>query len=127
VDSSSSTIHVVAPSISPAETAPSLESLIGAGIASAVCAIARGVTEYQNGGLQQGTKLRGGECVARLYALRQASAGKLDFDRTARWQGAAALRARWGDDVTELEQAMIDKMIGEVLEILEKVVRAQLN
>jgi hypothetical protein len=120
-------IPALAPSISPAEIPPSLESLIGEGIASAACAIAQGVTEYENGGLQPKTKLRGGECIARLYALRQASAGKLDFDRVSRLRGAAALRARWGDEITELEQAMMDKMISEVLEILEKVVRAQLN
>jgi len=72
-----------------------MAELIGEVVAAAVAVIAVGLDERSNGGLRLKTKLTGGDLIAQLYALRQACAGELDFDATAREYGKRAIAARY--------------------------------
>ena len=69
-----------------------IEAKIGAAMASAVCAIALGCHEFQNGGLAPATKTAAGDRIAALYHLQQAHATEIDFDAVAREHGRRALR-----------------------------------
>jgi hypothetical protein len=68
--------------------------------------------------------MAGGDLIAELFRLRQFMVGTWDFDAMARAHGAAVMREACGSDVTP---ATIDELVTEVLDILRKVVRAQLN
>jgi hypothetical protein len=66
----------------------------------------------------------GGELMAALIELRQASAGELDFDRVARTHGARALQERCDSTV---RQRTIDELVAAVLEIMTGIIRLRLN
>jgi hypothetical protein len=97
---------------------------IGTLTAIAVGAVAQALMERQAGLLTSATKLAGGDAIARLYALRQATLGKLDFNRVAREHGARLMLEHGSSGV---DARAIDTLIDGVLEILAKVVRAQSN
>jgi hypothetical protein len=114
---------------------PAIAELIGEVVAAAVAVIAVGLDERSNGGLRLKTKLTGGDLIAQLYALRQACAGELDFDATAREYGKRAIAAHYAAAKRELPNApqgeltdvMLDEMVTWPLDILAGVVRSQLN
>jgi hypothetical protein len=108
----------------PLPSIPSLEEIIGQITAAAATAMGQALGELERGGLTSVTRMRSGDLVARLYGLRQACAGKIDFDRVARVHGTQALRARYGRDV---DAHTIDVLVDGVIEVLGKVVRSQLN
>src|SRR5262249_56833497 len=75
-------------------------------------------------------KAAGGDMVARLYALRQATAGEFDFDRVARECGKRALRQRHAplpEPKPALTETMLEEMVSWPLDLLGQVVRAQMN
>ena len=76
------------------------------------------------GALTTHTKMAGGEAIAKLYKLRQYMIGTWDFDTIAWTHGRAVLREACGSDVAD---ATVDALVSEVLAILAKVVRDQLN
>jgi hypothetical protein len=98
-----------------------MESRIGETVADAVCAISRALMECHDGGLQAETKVVGGDLIARLYQLRQYTAGYVSFDDVAQQHG---LRERFGSDASE---ATLDELISWPLLILAKVVRKTLH
>jgi len=117
------------------EPPPAIERIIGELVAAAACAIAQTLDERANGGLRPRTKMCGGDLITQLYALRQACAGELDFDATARAYGKRAIAAHYAaarrelPDAPqgELTDAMLDEMVKWPLDILAKVVRSQMN
>jgi hypothetical protein len=110
----------------PLPSIPSLEEIIGQITAAAATAMGQALGELGRGGLTPVTRMRSGDLVARLYGLRQACAGKVDFDfmAVARTYGTAALQARYGDAV---DTRTITVLVDGVIEVLQKVVRSQLN
>jgi hypothetical protein len=128
-----------APAISapcpPLPQSPSLAELIGEVVAAAVAVIAVGLDERGNGGLRPKTKLTGADLITQLFALRQACAGELDFDVTAREYGKRAVAARYTAAKRELPDApqgeltdvMLDELVSWPLDILAGVVRATVN
>jgi hypothetical protein len=117
---------IIAPALSPSasEPEPSLDRCIGELVAAAAGAIAQGLHDFAHRGLTIRTKARGGDLIADLYRLRQFMIADWDFDALARREGAAVLREHCGDDISD---ATIAELVGAVLEILAKVVRAALN
>jgi hypothetical protein len=109
---------------SPPPSTPSLEALVGQITASAAAAIARALRERENGRLDPRTKAQGGDLIAMLFGLQQATAGKIDFYAVARARGAQTLAERYGDAV---DARTIDILIDGAIEVLQKVVRAQMN
>jgi hypothetical protein len=101
-----------------------MEHYIGQQVAGAASALALALGEFQNGGLTPMTKGQGGDLIAELYRLRQYMIGTWDFDKIAREQGAAALRAACDG---EMSPAAVDKLVSAVLDILARVVRTGLN
>jgi hypothetical protein len=138
VDLTLITTHAPAPSTAaPVHT---LALLIGEIIAAAASVIALALDERANGGLRPRTKTCGGDLIAQLYALRsawlsQAEPGWLNFDATAREYGKRAIAARYAAAKRELPDApqaeptdaMLDELVSWPLDILEQVVRSQLN
>jgi hypothetical protein len=109
--------------------APAIEDSIGSLVASAACLIVEGLAQHWHGGrmdghMSPGTRRRGGELIALLIEVREATAGELDFDQVARSYGAKALRERNGDAVTA---ATIDSLVAGVLHILDGVVKRRMN
>jgi hypothetical protein len=106
------------------EPTPALEAI---GIQMAICAgaLAEALTERRTGALTSATRTYGGNAIARLYELRQATVGKLDFDRVAREHGVRLLLEHGGTN--DISAATIDTLVGGVLEILHKLVRSQSN
>jgi hypothetical protein len=68
--------------------------------------------------------MQGGEAIAKLYKLRQFMIGTWDFDRMAREHGKLVLREACGRDVTD---GTVNALVDEVMNILHKVVRDNLN
>ena len=62
--------------------------------------------------------------MAALIELREHTAGKLDFAHTARMPGARVLQEWWGSNVSA---AMIDDLVGAVLDILADIIRLRLH
>jgi len=117
-----------APALAP-ETEPSIERRIGECMATAVGALAKGVVEQLNGGLEPKTKSISGKCIAELFTLRQSTLGELDFEKVARIYGRLILQER-GDDMQmadALDMQIVDDLVDEVLKILDVVVRTQLH
>ena len=92
----------------------SIERHIGETVADAVCTTSNALTEYYDGGLRAQTKDRFGE-IARLYSLRQYTAGYLSFDGTAEHYGKIALRERLGPDASE---AALNELVSLALDTL---------
>jgi len=93
-------------------------------VAGAAGTIALPLWEFQDRGLTTHTKMAGGEAIAKLYKLRQYMIGTWDFAAIARTHGRVVLRECCGSGITD---ATVDALIDEVLDILAKVVRDQLN
>jgi len=110
-----------APSSTTAEIKPTLERVVGEAVAAAASAIMEALQEYRNGALTNSTKMSGGEAIAWLYKLRQFMVPYWDFDSIARKHGIATLRA------CDVNPAIAAELVSEVLGILAKVARANLN
>jgi hypothetical protein len=102
----------------------SIKRHIGETVADAVCTTSNALTEYYDGGLRAQTKVRFGELIARLYSLRQCTAGYLSFNDTAEHYGKIALRERLGPDASE---AALHEMISWLLDVLARLVRKHLH
>jgi hypothetical protein len=124
-----STIDTHAPARSTTTTAtaqpiPWIEHHVGECVAAAACAILQALDEHNDGSLMSSTKSLGSDTIFALFRLHQYLAGHLDFEAVARREGAAALRAACDG---EMSPATIDVLVDGVLDILAKVVRAELN
>jgi hypothetical protein len=117
------TIPTSLPVASPQPSTLPLEELIGEIAAGAALEIARALREFQTDGLSFEAKMRVGDLIARLFELRLC-AGWIDFYAVARARGARRLRERHGED---LNAQTIAVLIGAVIEVLQQVVRAELN
>ena len=117
------TIPTSLPVASPLPSALPLEEIIGEIAADAALEIARALREFQTDGLSFEAKMRVGDLIARLFELRLC-AGWIDFYAVARARGARRLRERHGED---LNAQTIAVLIGAVIEVLQQVVRAELN
>jgi len=111
------------PAASLQPSALALEQIIGEIAADAAAALARALREFQTDGLSFEAKMRVGDLIARLFELRLC-AGWIDFYAVARARGARRLRERHGED---LNAQTIAVLIGAVIEVLQQVVRAELN
>src|SRR5262249_56747639 len=88
---------------------PAIEQLAGELVATAACLVARGLSELRERGqirMSADTRLWGGELMAALITLREASAfafaeAGLDFERVGKEHGARALRERCGRTVRQ--------------------------
>jgi hypothetical protein len=117
-----------APASEPAPAAQTpIEHAIGEAVASAVCAVALGCHEFQNGGLAPATKTAAGDRLAALYHLQQAHAAEIDFDAVAREHGRRVLRT-YLDAESYYQRhsqaqgdAVLDIYLDGALEILAKV------
>jgi hypothetical protein len=107
-----------------AQPIPWIEHHVGECVAAAGCAILQALDEHKDGSLMSSTKSLGGDTIFALFRLHQYLAGHLDFEAVARREGAAALRAACDG---EMSPATIDVLVDGVLDILAKVVRAELN
>src|SRR5262245_34260687 len=101
-----------------------LEEIVGAATADAAVVAAQAWHEFQSGGLTAKTKMHGGGQIAQLFELWQVCAGWIDFYAVARAHGARLLQERYGRDINARTIAVL---IDGVLEILQQVVRAELN
>ena len=118
------TAPATSPSSARSQPASGLERHVGEMVAGAAGNLALVLSEFQDRGLTGGTKMAGGEAIWQLYRLRQVLIADLDFDSIARTHGRAVLRECCGRDVAD---ATVDALVSEVLAILAKVVRDQLN
>jgi hypothetical protein len=101
-----------------------LERQVGEVVAEAAAALLAALDEFQSGGLTPRTKMRGGDAIVALYKLRAFMVPHWNFDDIAHREGTTALRAACSDELTS---RTIDVLIDEVLDILRKVVRDNLN
>jgi hypothetical protein len=101
-----------------------LEQVVGEIAAGAALAIARALHHQNNGLSPRNAASAFGEWIARLFALRQVCAGQIDFYAIARARGARLLQERYGGDINT---RMIAVLIDAVIEVLQQVVRAELN
>jgi hypothetical protein len=111
------------------EPSESIERLIGEWVAVAAGAISLGMMESMDGGLRRETKIRGGDAIAELYQLRLFVFGPPDFEVTARKWGKVILRERLArlSDRPAATEAQLDEAVSWVLDILGKVVKAQIH
>jgi len=101
-----------------------LPQIIGEVTAGAAVALARALREFQQTDeLSFETKMRAGDWIARLFELRLC-AGQTDFYAVARARGARLLQERYGRDVNARTIAVL---IDAVIEVLQQVVRSELN
>jgi hypothetical protein len=115
---------LTAPTSLPVALALPLEQNIGEVTADAAVVAAQAWHEFQSGGLTAGTKMHGGDRIVRLFELWQVCAGWIDFYAVARARGARLLQERYGRDINARTIAVL---IDGVLEILQQVVRVELN
>ena len=116
------------PSAAPASLSRieiSLEQLVGDIVAGVCSLIVQGMLETrQDGRMGPATKADGGVLMAGLVELQQAYADVLDFDRLCHQAGVRTLRERSGTDVSD---ALIDKLVGEAVDIMRGIVRLRSN
>ena len=98
--------------------------IIGEVTADAAVVLARALREFQNDGLSPRTRGHWGDLIVRLFELWQVCAGQIDFYAVARARGARLLQERYGRDINARTIAVL---IDGALEILQQVVRAELN
>jgi|SRR5215831_8440858 len=113
----------------PLPVAPVLPSAllleqVGELMADAAATVARAWCEFLNGGLTTETKMHGGDQIARLFELWQICAGQIDFYAVARARGIRLLWERHGEGIRARTLAAL---IDTVIEILQQVVRSELN
>jgi hypothetical protein len=101
-----------------------LEQILGEITADAALATARALHEFQNDGLSSRTRMHVSNQIVRLFELRLGCAGWIDFYAVARARGARLLQERHGED---LDARTIAVLIDAVIEVLQQVVRAELN
>jgi hypothetical protein len=111
------------PAASLQPSAPALEQVIGEVTADAAVVLARALREFQTDGLSFEAKMHVGDLIARLFELRLC-AGQIDFYAVARARGARLLQDRYGRDVNARTIAVL---LDAVIEVLQQVVRAELN
>ena len=68
--------------------------------------------------------MHGADQLVRLFELWQVCAGRTDFYAVARARGARLLQKRHGRDIST---RMIAALVDTVIEILQRVVRSELN
>jgi hypothetical protein len=119
------TIPLLAPeqSRSTATTIPTppIERLVGRATAAAAGTILEALAEYQDRGLSPAIKNQTGDAFWQLYRLRQLLVPMWDFDVIAREHGVTLLRA------ADIAPAIAEIAVDEVLSILHKVIRDNLN
>ena len=101
-----------------------LEQIIGEVTADAAVVLARALREFQNDGLSARTRTHWGDLIAQLFKLWQVCAGQVDFYAVTRARGARLLQERYGEDINARTIAVL---IDGVLEILQQIVRSELN
>jgi hypothetical protein len=101
-----------------------LEQIIGEATVDAAVAIARALREYRNDGLTRNALSVFGDLIARLFELWQVGAGQIDVCAVARARGAHLLQERYGKDINARAIAVL---IDAVIEVLQLVVRSELN
>src|SRR5215472_3622389 len=111
-------------SLSVASARMPLEEIVGAITADAAVVLARALREFQTDGLSARTRAQGGDRIAQLFELRLVYAGQIDFYAVARARGTRLLQDRCGEDISA---RTIAALIDTVLDILQKVVRSELN
>jgi hypothetical protein len=112
------------PIASPQPSALALEQVVGEIAAAAAVALARALREFQTDGLSTGSRTQWGDRIAQLFELRLVYAGQIDFYAVARAGGAHLLQQRHGED---LDARTIAVLLDGVIEVLQHVVRAELN
>jgi hypothetical protein len=112
------------PVVSSLPSALPLEEIVGAVTADAAVVLAQALREFQTDGLSSRTRGYGGDQIARLFELWQVCAGWIDFYTVARARGTRLLQERYGGDSNARTIAVL---IDGVLEILQQVVRSELN
>ena len=119
---------LTAPAPLPVASAPPsalpLEQILGEVAADAAVVLARALREFQNGGLSPRTRGHWGDLIARLFELWQVGVGQIDVYSAARARGARLLQERYGRNINARTIAVL---IDGVIEILQQVVRAELN
>jgi hypothetical protein len=118
------TTRAFLPPASPRPSALTLEQIIGEIAAAAALAIARALRHQNNGLSPRNAASAFGDRIARLFELRLVCAGQIDFYAAARARGARLLRERYGED---LDARTIAVLIDAVIEVLQRVVRLELN
>ena len=112
------------PVASPLPSTPLLEQVIGEVTANAALAIVRALRHQNNGLSPRNAASVFGDWIARLFELRQAYTGRLDFCAVAGAAGARLLRERYGKD---LDARTIAVLIDGALEALRQAARMELN
>jgi len=110
-------------SVSTSTPATWLEGYVAQQVAGAAAALIVALDEARDGGVTSGTRQQGGELVAELVRLRNFLVGRFDFETAARIHGPRMLQ----EACCEMSSATADALIGEVLAIVGKVVKAELN
>jgi hypothetical protein len=123
------TVTALAPAPSTAKItfnpASSIELAVGTAVAVAAAAIAEALGEHTDGGVTSKTRAQSGDSIAHLFRLHQFLIADFpDFTAMAREQGAAALWAATDGEVSPVTCALL---IDSALEILARVVAAELN
>ena len=101
-----------------------LPQIIGEVAANAASAIVQALRHQNNGLSPRNAASVFGDWIARLFELRQAYTGRLDFCAVAGAAGARLLRERYGKD---LDARTIAVLIDGALEALRQAARMELN
>src|SRR5262245_51565893 len=101
---------------------------LGVAVADAVAAILVAMSEHYAGdGLTSQTRAKGGEMVARLFHLRQATNGSFDFNSTAHREGKAVLRERLAGCPVKLSDDQLDLLVDQSLGMVAAIAAAKLH
>jgi hypothetical protein len=112
------------PVVSALPSALPLKQIIGEVTADAAVVLAQALREFQNDELSAGSRTQWGDRIARLFELWQVCAGRIDFYAVARARGTCLLQERYGRDI---DARVIAVLIDAVIEVLQQVVRLELN
>jgi hypothetical protein len=107
-----------------AELPPSIEHIIGDLTAALATLVAAGLGEFKrHARLAADTSDAGGQAVAALLEIREATVGELDFAVVAAAQGRRSLRERDRD----ISDAAIATLVDSAVDIVQKIARLRLN
>jgi hypothetical protein len=99
-----------------------VELEIGEAAANAIAAMALAVNEHWNSGHSTSVRTLGGETIARLFALQEATLGRVDFPTVVRQEGKRVLFQRYSAKYgAEMSDGAFDILVDGVLEIVSKV------
>jgi hypothetical protein len=112
------------PVASPQPSTLPLEEIIGEVAANAASAIVQALRHQNNGLSPRNAASVFGDWIARLFELRQAYTGRLDFCAVVRARSAHVLQQRYGRDINARTIAVL---IDAVIEVLRHAVRMELN